>query len=368
MITLIKPAARAVVAAAAAAAVLLTAGLGSDHHAAADAITDKIAAAQQNLAAGASAAAHLRAELAAAADQQVALMKVIADLDAQIGTAEKQVSDTQTQLDAIGTALSIAQDNLAVTQEKLVADRRTLAIEAVVIYKAENASTTFSNFLNSGDFNAYWQRVLDVKQQTQLLDAQRGIVAQLDAGLAARKQAQARLAAVQLADQQQLAVNEAAQRQKQAEIAALQAEEAAALAAGGGNGHFAWPETGPISQGFGCTSYPFEPYDPNCPSKHFHSGIDIAAPCGTSIAAADSGIAHTYYSSWGYGNHIIIDHGHGWVSVYGHMSSLVVGNGQTVHRGQLIGYEGSTGNSTGCHLHFEVDLNGNPMNPLAYLS
>jgi murein DD-endopeptidase MepM/ murein hydrolase activator NlpD len=54
--------------------------------------------------------------------------------------------------------------------------------------------------------------------------------------------------------------------------------------------------------------------------------------------------------------------------VYGHMSSFVISDGQTVKRGQLIGYEGSTGNSTGCHLHFEVDLNNTPLNPLAYLS
>src|ERR1035437_850685 len=124
----------------------------------------------------------------------------------------------------------------------------------------------------------------------------------------------------------------------------------------------------PLSQGFGCTPYMFEPYDPNCPNRHFHSGLDISDPCGTAIHAADSGIVNTYYSSYGYGNHILIDHGHGWVSLYGHMSSFVVGNGQTVHRGQLIGYEGTTGNSTGCHLHFEVDLNNNPQNPLAYLS
>ncbi len=391
---------RAVVAAVAAATLLLTAGLGSDHHAAADAITDKITATQQGLAADTAAAANLKAELAAAKDGQAELQRVIGDLDAQISKTEQQVNDAQAQLDALETKLSIAQDNLAYTQEQLAADRHQLAVDMVVIYKAQNASNSFSNFLNSGDFNAYWQRAIDVNrlganerslvasvtadqqtmqadvdqisaskaQQAQLLGTLHGIVVQLDATLAARKEAQARLAAAQLVDEQKLAENEAAQRDKQAAIASLQAEEAAALAAGGGNGHFAWPETGPISQGFGCTPYMFEPYDPNCPNRHFHSGLDISDPCGTAIHAADSGIVNTYYSSYGYGNHILIDHGHGWVSLYGHMSSFVVGNGQTVHRGQLIGYEGTTGNSTGCHLHFEVDLNNNPQNPLAYLS
>jgi murein DD-endopeptidase MepM/ murein hydrolase activator NlpD len=174
--------------------------------------------------------------------------------------------------------------------------------------------------------------------------------------------------ALQAQDQAELAAMEQATKELNAQIAALQAQEAAALAAGGGNGHFAWPETGPITQGFGCTTYPFEPYDPNCATRHFHSGIDIAAPCGNSITAADSGIAHTYYSAYGYGDHILIVHGNGWISVYGHMASFTVGDGQIVHRGQQIGYEGSTGNSTGCHLHFEVDLNNVPLNPLAYLS
>ena len=174
--------------------------------------------------------------------------------------------------------------------------------------------------------------------------------------------------ALQASDNQKLAEMEKATKELNAQIAQLQAQEAAALAAGGGNGHFAWPETGPITQGFGCTTYPFEPYDPNCSTRHFHSGIDIAAPCGNNITAADSGIAHTYYSGYGYGNHVIIVHGNGWVSVYGHMAAFVISDGQTVHRGQLIGFEGSTGNSTGCHLHFETDLNNNPVNPLAYLS
>jgi murein DD-endopeptidase MepM/ murein hydrolase activator NlpD len=205
-------------------------------------------------------------------------------------------------------------------------------------------------------------------QQTQLVATLAGIVTQLADAVATRQAAQQQLVALQARDQRELAQMEQATRELNAQIAQLQAQEAAALAAGGGNGHFAWPETGPITQGFGCTTYPFEPYDPTCSTRHFHSGLDIAAPCGNDITAADSGIAHTYYSSYGFGDHVIIVHGNGWVSVYGHMSAFVVGDGQTVHRGQLIGYEGSTGNSTGCHLHFEVDLNNTPRNPLAYLS
>jgi murein DD-endopeptidase MepM/ murein hydrolase activator NlpD len=383
------------------AGVIALGALGPDQrHATADAITDKIGAAKQQLSADGATMNRLHSQLAAAANQEAALEKAIAGLDTQITRTRHQVSDAAAQLAAIETQLALAQADLAATQQRLVFDRKQLLVEIVVMYKAQNASNGFSNFLTSGDFNSLWQHVLDVHrlgeserqliatvtteeqtvqadvaqistektQQTQVVATLDGIVAQLDDALATRQQAQQQLLALQARDQQQLAANEAAAKQLNAQIASLQAQEAAALAAGGGNGHFAWPETGPITQGFGCTTFPFEPYDPNCSTKHFHSGIDIAAPCGNNVAAADSGIVHTYFSDIGYGNHIIIVHGNGWVSVYGHMAAFVVQDGQTVHRGQLIGYEGSTGNSTGCHLHFEVDLNNNPMNPLAYLS
>jgi murein DD-endopeptidase MepM/ murein hydrolase activator NlpD len=392
--------ARALVALAITSAVVSVAAYGPGHSANADAVTDKIGVAKGQLAADGNAMAQIRGELAAAANQEAALAKAISDLDAQISTTEGQVSAAQAQLDAIETQLSIAQDNLAYTQEQLANARRQLTLEVVVMYKAQNASNAFSNFLNSGDFNSLWQHVLDVHRlgaseqrliatvtsdeqtvagdvatiaaqkaaQTQLLATLHGIVAQLNDALATRQRAQAQLVALQAADAIKLAQAELAAKELKAQIAALQAQEAAALAAGGGSGRFAWPERGPITQGFGCTTYPFEPYDPSCPTKHFHSGIDIAAACGNNITAADSGIAHLYYSSYGFGDHVIIVHGNGWTSVYGHMTSFAVADGQTVHRGQLIGWEGSTGNSTGCHLHFEVDLNGNPKNPLAYLS
>jgi murein DD-endopeptidase MepM/ murein hydrolase activator NlpD len=387
-------------------AVVITAGiivggaLGSNGHATADSFTDQIAAKRHQLAADGAAMARLRAELASAANQEAALQKAIVDLDAQITATNGQITSATAQLNSIQAALSAAQDNLAYTQAQLALDRGQLKVDMVVIYKAQNASNSFSNFLNSGDFNSYFQRAIDVNrlgrsernlvasvtldeatiqadvdsitlakaQQVDLLATLHGIVEQQTAALQSREQARAQLVALQARDQVLLAQNEAAQAQLNSQIASLKAQEAAALAAGGGNGRFLWPLNGPITQGFGCTSFPFEPYDPNCSTRHFHSGIDIAAACGTNIAAADSGIAHQFWSNDGFGLHIIIVHGNGWVSVYGHMAQFAVGDGQTVHRGQVIGYEGSTGNSTGCHLHFEIDLNGNPRNPLAYLS
>jgi murein DD-endopeptidase MepM/ murein hydrolase activator NlpD len=392
--------ARALLAVAVTGAVLVAAPVGSGGRATADTFTDQIAAKQQQLAGDASNMARLRAELSAAANQESALQKAIDDLSAQIAATTAQVNAATTQLHSIEAALSAAQDNLAYTKAALASDRQQLSLDLVVIYKAQNASNSFSNFLNSGDFNSYWQRVLDVNrlghsagqlvdkvtvdeatvqalvntistekgQQTQLVAALNGIEQQQTAALDSREQARQQLVALQAQDRALLAQNEAATAELNAQISSLQAQEAAALAAGGGNGHFGWPTTGDITQNFGCTDFPFEPYDASCPNRHFHSGLDIASGCGANLVAADGGIVHLYYSNVGFGLHIIIVHGNGWVSVYGHMGGFAVSDGQSVHRGQLIGYEGSTGNSTGCHVHFEVDLNNTPKNPLNYLS
>jgi len=98
-----------------------------------------------------------------------------------------------------------------------------------------------------------------------------------------------------------------------------------------------------------------------------HEGIDIAVGYGTPIGAASAGTV--IYCGWmgGYGNLVVIDHGGGLATAYGHQSSIATGCGQPVSRGQIIGYVGSTGHSTGPHLHFEVRVNGAPVDPLGYL-
>ena len=98
-----------------------------------------------------------------------------------------------------------------------------------------------------------------------------------------------------------------------------------------------------------------------------HTGVDFAASAGTHIYAWKSGIVTFVGWSGGYGNFIIVDHGDGTVSRYAHCSGYAVSQGQTVTKGQTIGYVGTTGNSTGNHLHFEIKVNGNFVNPLNYL-
>jgi murein DD-endopeptidase MepM/ murein hydrolase activator NlpD len=159
-----------------------------------------------------------------------------------------------------------------------------------------------------------------------------------------------------------------------AQVAALSLKyDAAAASHGGGNGVFEWPVPacgfGCISQGYGCVTFWMEIYDPSCPYPHRkHTGIDIAAAYHTPIVAADTGIIYLYPGSIGYGNMIMMIHGNGYSTVYGHLAAY--GNyqsGQVVPRGETIGYEGSTGWSTGAHLHFEIRVNNDPRNPCIWL-
>jgi len=113
-----------------------------------------------------------------------------------------------------------------------------------------------------------------------------------------------------------------------------------------------------ISQGFGCTSFTFEPVDRACPGGHWHSGIDLAAARGTPMMATLPGTVTVIVSASGYGLHVVIDHGGGLSSLYGHLDTVLVDNGEEVAAGEVIGTVGSSGNATGPHLHFEIRRDG----------
>jgi len=130
---------------------------------------------------------------------------------------------------------------------------------------------------------------------------------------------------------------------------------------------FIWPEPqAQISQPFGPSSFWFEP--PYGSYAHFHTGIDLVEPFGSPVFAADDGVvALVGTSSTGYGNYVVIAHSGGLDTLYGHLSTALVKVGQSVSQGTPVGLEGSTGNSTGAHLHFELRINQVPVNPAPYL-
>jgi murein DD-endopeptidase MepM/ murein hydrolase activator NlpD len=147
--------------------------------------------------------------------------------------------------------------------------------------------------------------------------------------------------------------------QMQAASAAIAATIRAQTGSSGSSGSgvsssgLVWPVNGVVTSGFGMRW------------GRMHEGIDIAAPCGTTIRAAAAGTV--IYAGWmdGYGNITVIDHGNGLATAYAHQSAIYAGGG--VSQGQAIGAVGSTGHSTGCHLHFEVRVNGSPVDPMGYL-
>jgi murein DD-endopeptidase MepM/ murein hydrolase activator NlpD len=122
-----------------------------------------------------------------------------------------------------------------------------------------------------------------------------------------------------------------------------------------------WPVEGPVTGSFG------ERIDPFNGEGAFHSGIDISASYGQAVIAPADGIVEFADTMGGYGRAIIVDHGHGITTRYGHLSNFAVVAGQHIHRGDVIGYVGLSGRSTGPHLHYEVRINDTPVNPHKYL-
>jgi murein DD-endopeptidase MepM/ murein hydrolase activator NlpD len=123
-----------------------------------------------------------------------------------------------------------------------------------------------------------------------------------------------------------------------------------------------WPVIGWLSSGFGSRRDPFNGGD------DFHSGLDIAADKGTAVKATADGTVESAAYNGNYGNSVLLDHGYGIGTRFGHLSSFAVHTGQKVHRGDVIGYVGATGRATSPHLHYEILLNGAPINPLRLLA
>jgi murein DD-endopeptidase MepM/ murein hydrolase activator NlpD len=181
------------------------------------------------------------------------------------------------------------------------------------------------------------------------------LVASRDALAAARRDKQETLSGIRENRAEFVAEVESLQRESAALAATIRSAQSGSVGSGVSASGLIWPVHGPVTSGFGWRW------------GRMHEGIDIAVPTGTPVAAAASGTVITAGWLGGYGNLVVIDHGNGLATAYGHNSSVTVGVGQSVAQGQVIAYSGSTGHSTGPHVHFEVRVNGSPVDPLGYL-
>ncbi|MDQ3646794.1 MAG: M23 family metallopeptidase, partial [Actinomycetota bacterium] len=145
-----------------------------------------------------------------------------------------------------------------------------------------------------------------------------------------------------------------------ARVAAAAADTPASVAPVGG-GQLLWPAAGPLTSGYGYRTHPI------FGDERLHTGIDIGASYGAQVIAADAGAVVFAGAMSGYGNAIVIDHGGGLATTYNHLSAFSVGSGQEVGRGAPIGAVGCSGYCTGPHLHFEVRIDGSPVDPMPYL-
>ena len=192
------------------------------------------------------------------------------------------------------------------------------------------------------------------------------LVANRDALFAAGQEKQATLSSIREVQEGVQHEVEALQAQSAALAEKIRAAQAAAAAAaasaaatsggsGVSTGGLAWPVGGPVVSGFGMRS------------GRMHEGIDISVPSDTPVQAAAAGTV--IYAGWlgGYGNLVVVDHGNGLSTAYAHNTSFAAGVGEAVTQGQVIASSGSTGNSSGPHVHFEVRVNGSAVDPLGYL-
>jgi murein DD-endopeptidase MepM/ murein hydrolase activator NlpD len=192
-------------------------------------------------------------------------------------------------------------------------------------------------------------RVHQVRVLRDQLVANKG---QLEAARERERVSLDQLTAAERADAEEIDALQEVSADLAAKIRAAQAHSTVQHVSGAG---FIWPVNAPITSPFGWRW------------GRMHEGIDLGAAYGTPIAAAASGVV--IYAGWegGYGNLVVIDHGGGLATAYGHQSRIAVSVGQSVSQGETIGYVGSTGHSTGPHLHFEVRVNGQAVDPLGYL-
>lgn len=258
----------------------------------------------------------------------------------------KSLSDLLARMDMIGEIIAY---------DKKVEDELIVAREKVEDAKQELEEARSEQEEKRSELEA------EKAELQQKVDAAAALIADLESDIDAYKQAYNESEAAKKALQAQIDQQVAALRQQEQQQQQQNPSYNPGTAAGA-TGSMMWPcpSCHYITSPFGWR------YHPVYHENRYHSGVDIGASYGATIVAADGGTVITAGTVSGYGNCVVISHGNGLTTLYGHMSSIAVSAGQRVSKGQTIGYVGSTGISTGPHLHWEVTLNGQRVDPLGY--
>lgn len=360
-----------------------------------------------------------RAKIADANKRKEQLGTQIAALDKRLNVIEAELTRLKGRIAIVEEKLAVTGEKLRVLQEQLRLKRIELAkaeakleleqenfqVRVVVAYKTDEltyvdvvlASTSFEDLVSRTSvvrdlIGGNNELVGTLEEARNEVEREKQAIAEnereVHAVMLDLQEQSDELHVLRTGQSEQKAQSLAARRQKnsalgkvRSDIAVLKRQEAQLLAeskalsrvirsssGGGGSGggtatgRMTRPVGGPVTSGFGWRTHPVLGY------RKFHTGVDFGSGYGTPIRAADGGTV--IHSTWmgGYGNVVIVNHGGGVSTLYAHQSSIAVGNGAGVSRGQVIGYVGSTGLSTGPHLHFEVRVNGNPVDPMRYIN
>ncbi len=343
--------------------------------------------------------------------------ELLADLDDERERVEAKVEALSTRVDALEGEIVRTEEKLAEAQKDLallaaeldVIDRRLerrhgLLTERVVEAYMEGPTGYLDSLLSSSDFGELVDRI---EYRTSAMDSESRLITRIEVlqDKTEAREDQAEEKKLEIAEAKAvleashaeiearrderaavLAEKEEVLAKKRAVLADLRADarrlgaveaqleadearlvsiiQAAPTTAGPppvGGGQLLMPATGPITSPYGYRTHPI------FGDQRLHTGIDIGAGYGAPVVAADSGTVVYAGTMSGYGNVIAIDHGGGLSTTYNHLSAFYVGSGQSVARGTSIGAVGCTGYCTGPHLHFEVRVNGSPVDPMPYL-
>ncbi len=336
-------------------------------------------------------------ELQGVQAQRQELEAKVAELDGQIADATQKIEAAEAEIARIQTQVDTVQRNIDQIKAEIQASKDRFNASALALYKGNGTAASALSLLstkggaheiiagskylgeNSRQFERELQRQGSLKdqlddaqndlrkEQAKAKEAQDAAAGERDHAAQLRTEADGQRQQVADVEAQEQAVVEGIRARKaefEAQYNALQAQISASVSRGNptpGNHRFIWPVNGPITSPFGPRTHPITG------DSRMHTGVDIGASSGTPIKAAGDGVVVMAGYNGGYGNWTLIDHGDGTATGYAHQSSIGVRIGQQVSTGEVIGQVGSTGASTGPHLHWEVRVNGTPVDPMGWV-